>query len=88
MQPIVSMSFNVDNESPYANGFQPDYQVQEPYKNLLPIGDENEHMLKYALDLIAGSSLKRAASYSSEPAFFDSEMFNPHWNEMIVDPAK
>jgi len=89
MQPIVSMSYNADQESPYSNGFQPDYLVQEDYKNLLPVGDENEEMLKYALDLIAGNTPKGFfREYSDREVFADSEMRNPYWNEMIVDLDK
>jgi carboxyl-terminal processing protease len=86
MQPIISMSYDVNHQSPYANGFQPDYSVYEDYLNILPIGDKNETMLKYALDLISGNPPK--GLLLNNPVFdivFDSEEVYQFWNEMITD---
>lgn len=89
MQPIVTMSYNVNHYSPYADGFEPNYLLIEDYKRLLPIGDENEAMLGYALDLITGIPGK--SLYQNSPQYrliSDMEELNPFWNEMIVDPDK
>lgn len=89
MQPIISKSYNVDHNSPYSNGFDPDYLLTEDYFNLLPIGDENEAMLKYALDLISGNLPKGMTKTNIHyDVIADSEESNPFWNEMIVDLKK
>lgn len=89
MQPIVSKSYNADYNSPYSNGFNPDYLLEEDYLNLLPIGDENEALLKYALDLISGNMPKgMAINNITYNVVADSEENNPYWNEMIVDRGK
>jgi C-terminal processing protease CtpA/Prc len=89
MQPIVSKSYNVNYSSPYSDGFDPDYLLEEDYLKLLPIGDENEAMLKYALDLIAGTPVDNKAAYSHNYNIIaDSQDKDPYWSEMIVDPGK
>ncbi len=89
MQPIISKSYNVNHSSPYSNGFDPDYLLEEDYNNLLPIGDPNEAMLKYALDLIAGNPPKSPAqNLLLYNVLADSDDMDPHWNEMIVDHEK
>ena len=86
MQPIISMSYDVNHQSPYANGFLPDHSVYEDYLNILPFGDENETMLKYALDLISGNPPK--GLLLNKPFYdivFDSEEVYQFRNEMIND---
>ncbi|MDX2414775.1 MAG: S41 family peptidase [Bacteroidales bacterium] len=86
MQPIISMSYDVNHQSPYANGFQADYSVYEDYLNIIPFGDENETMLKYALDLISGNPPK--GLLLNKPVFdivFDSEEEYQFRNVMITD---
>ena len=60
MQPIVFQIYNKLGESDYTLGFTPDVEVKEWYywKNILPYGDENEALLKVALDDIRGVSTK------------------------------
>ncbi|GAB3565472.1 S41 family peptidase [Spirosoma luteolum] len=58
MQPIVSKSFNKDNQSDYSTGFKPEVEVREPL-NLLPLGDTRETMLNEALFRISGTRLAR-----------------------------
>jgi len=60
MQPIVFQIFNKLGESNYTNGFTPDIEVIEyQYWNaILPFGDENEVVLKAALDDIRGLTAK------------------------------
>lgn len=60
MQPIVFQIFNELGESDYTQGFVPDIEVveYEYWNNILPFGDENEVVLKAALDDIRGISAK------------------------------
>ncbi|MFV0565067.1 MAG: S41 family peptidase [Flavobacteriaceae bacterium] len=60
MQPIVFKIFNKNGESDYTQGFTPDIEVKEYeyWNNILPFGDENEVVLKAALDDISGNSGK------------------------------
>ena len=86
MQPIISQSSNVNYESEYYNGFDPDYYVAEDLTDLLPLGDENELLLKSALDIIQG--IKPAKDYRLPPGytvFFNSEYFDRSSFEMIDD---
>jgi len=61
MQPIVFQIFNKVDESDYTNGFTPDIEVKEWqfWNNILPFGDENEVVLKAALDDIRGVSARQ-----------------------------
>lgn len=61
MQPIVFQIFNKLGESDYTQGFAPDVQIEEwrSWKNILPYGDENEVLLKAALDDIKGVAAKQ-----------------------------
>ncbi len=87
LQPIVFQTFNKLGESDYTQGFSPDIEVQEFqfWRNILPFGDENEVLLKAALDDIRGVTTK---SYKENkisihtkplkkytPYRFDSEMY-------------
>ena len=70
MQPIVFQIFNKNGESDYTQGFTPNILVKEyDYWNvILPFGDENEVVLKAALDDIKGltpkaSGTKKTSNY-------------------------
>ncbi|WP_075340926.1 S41 family peptidase [Tenacibaculum agarivorans] len=56
MQPIVFQIYNSLGQSDYADGFEPNIKVEEfrSWRNILPFGDENEVLLKAALDDIKG----------------------------------
>ncbi len=60
MQPIVFQIYNKNGESDYTHGFTPDIEVFEHqyWNNILPFGNENEIVLKAALDDIKGTSGK------------------------------
>ena len=86
MQPIISQSSNINYESEYYNGFQPDYYLPEDLTNLLPLGDENEKLLKKALDLIKGiKPAKETSIPTGYTIYFNSEHFDPYNFEMIDD---
>ncbi len=52
MQPIVFQIYNKTGQSDYTLGFEPDIEVKEYqfWNTILPFGDENEVVLKAALD--------------------------------------
>ncbi|MDP2068181.1 MAG: S41 family peptidase [Lutibacter sp.] len=61
MQPIVFQIYNKLDQSDYTQGFVPDIEVKEYqfWYNILPFGDENEVVLKAALDNIRGISARQ-----------------------------
>lgn len=93
MQPIVFQIFNKNGESDYTSGFTPDIEVleYEYWNNILPFGDENEVVLKAALDDIRGlssktSSIKKQSNTKNleltsqkkfeQEMYIDSDFFN------------
>ncbi len=68
MQPIVFQIYNKNNESDYTQGFAPNIEVveYEYWNNILPFGDENEVVLKAALNDIRGISGKSSRSFKYE----------------------
>lgn len=88
MQPIVFQIFNKNGESDYILGFNPDIEVVEYefWNNILAFGDENEVVLKAALDDIKGitsktSGTKKASSLKSMPL----KPYNKFEKEMYLD---
>src|SRR5690606_18065929 len=86
MLPIVFKIFNKNGESNYTQGFVPDIEVKEYeyWNNILPFGDENEVVLKAALDDIRGITAKSAIEKKTYSKFlevplsrnkFDKEMY-------------
>jgi len=61
MQPIVFQIYNKLGQSDYTNGFAPDIEIEEwkSWKNILAYGDENEVLLKAALDNIKGLTARQ-----------------------------
>jgi C-terminal processing protease CtpA/Prc len=64
MQPIVFQIYNKLDQSDYTLGFPPNIEVFEKdyWFDILPFGNENEVVLKAALDDIRGLSAKQAKS--------------------------
>ncbi|MGA1030398.1 MAG: S41 family peptidase [Flavobacteriaceae bacterium] len=56
MLPIVFKVSNKDGNADYANGLQPDIEIEEDIKNLQPLGNKQEPFLKAALDQISGTA--------------------------------
>jgi len=91
MQPIVFQIYNKLGQSDYIQGFAPDIEVVEYnyWNNILPFGDENEVVLKAALDDIKGISSRMTPSKSID--FVDvveldiSVMENKFSKEMYID---
>lgn len=88
MQPIVFQIFNKNGDSDYTQGFTPDIEVKEYdyWNNILPFGDENEVVLKAALDDIRGYTTKtgtiKKASGSKSLTLKSSKKFE---QEMYID---
>ena len=90
MQPIVFQIYNKLGQSDYTQGFVPDIEVKEYqfWNNILPFGDENEVVLKAALDDIRGVTAKSLPStlYKNMKELevlqlekrFDKEMYIDH----------
>lgn len=68
MQPIVFQIYNKLGQSDYTNGFVPTTVVEEYkfWRNILPFGDENEALLKVALDDIRGLTSKSNLKISND----------------------
>ena len=86
LQPITLKIANSLGVSDYVDGFAPNFYAEEDIANLLPFGDENEPMLKAALDAIAGV----AQFKSYEPRMHyekvaDSKDLVPHKKEMYYE---
>jgi carboxyl-terminal processing protease len=87
MQPIVFQIYNKLDQSDYTQGFVPNIEVKEfqYWNNILPFGDENEVVLKAALNDIRGVSARQTKSlkFSEIKEFevsklekrFDKEMY-------------
>ncbi|MEP5340446.1 MAG: S41 family peptidase [Algibacter sp.] len=89
MQPIVFQIFNKNNESDYTQGFFPDIEVKEYefWNNILLFGDENEVVLKAALDDIRGITTKTEPSKIGENSkILKTESLTRKFeNEMYID---
>ncbi|MCP4550606.1 MAG: hypothetical protein GY834_00880 [Bacteroidetes bacterium] len=85
LQPITLKIANSLGVSDYVDGFAPTIEVYGKVADMLPFGDENEPMLKAALNAING--IAQMKSYS--PVFFeeiaDSKDFKPHSKEMYLE---
>lgn len=86
MQPIVFQIYNKNGESDYTNGFEPNIMVEEwrSWKKIFAFGDENETLLKTALNEIKGVASRPiytdyTASFLSEEGIkkvqFENEMY-------------
>ena len=63
MQPIVSKTFNAQNQSDYSNGFVPKVEVKE-FSNVVwkPLGDISDALLNEAIFQITGGRTARVAA--------------------------
>jgi carboxyl-terminal processing protease len=89
MQPIVVKIANANDVSDYVNGLIPDYIAEEDIAKLLPFGDENETLLRVALNEIKGLPLAGKKSLKSEELglrkVFDSQDLRPFSKQMYVN---
>ncbi len=89
MQPIVFQIFNKNGESDYTQGFAPDIEILEWqfWNEILAFGDENEVVLKTALDDIRGltSKIESTAKFRSINVP-DANLFEPKFEkEMYIN---
>lgn len=87
MQPIVFQIFNKNGENDYGDGFEPNITVEEwrNWDNILPFGDENEVVLKAALDDIRGVSAKIPYNENTIEAVDLDISTNKFEKEMYID---
>lgn len=88
MQPIVFQIYNKLDQSDYTQGFVPNIEVKEfqYWNNILPFGDENEVVLKAALDDIRGVSarLTKSLKFSEIKEFEVSKLEKRFEKEMYI----
>tara|TARA_R110002073_G_scaffold72537_1_gene177334 strand:+ start:329513 stop:331000 length:1488 start_codon:yes stop_codon:yes gene_type:complete len=87
LQPIVFQIYNKNGESDYIQGFEPDIEVHEyeTWYDILPFGDENELLLKTALDQIRGVATKSFVSkFKNTKAMDDSKFENKSEQVMYI----
>ncbi|MFV0540609.1 MAG: S41 family peptidase [Aestuariibaculum sp.] len=89
MQPIVFTIYNKNDESNYVHGFLPDIEVKEHnyWNSILPFGDENEILLKTALDDIRGNSGKNVLAIKATNTYKNLQLpsNNRFQYEMYID---
>ena len=89
MQPIVFQIYNKLGQSDYTQGFPPDIEVKEWtfWNNILPFGDENEVVLKTALDDIRGVAAKSVSTslFKNMKVLDVSQLENRFEKEMYID---
>lgn len=89
MQPITFQIYNKSGQSDYTQGFTPTIEIKEfkSWRNILPLGDENEVVLKAALDDIKGEATKISSKFDSNAKSIDSEFLdeNKFNKEMYIE---
>jgi C-terminal processing protease CtpA/Prc len=89
MQPIVFQIFNKNGESDYTDGFSPNVTEifeYEYWNNTLAFGDENEAILKAALDDIRGDSGRSIFTKQSSSTRLETPYSNNKFeNEMYIN---
>jgi carboxyl-terminal processing protease len=91
MQPIVAKYSNSLGVSDFVTGLAPDIAAKEDVGNLLPLGDENETLLKVVLDnIIAGKSLSlpKPTALANSNLLFSLKDKNHFGHDMFVNPHK
>lgn len=98
LHPIVATVYNGNNESNYANGFAPNYEIDELSVEfdkagyalpLLPLGDINETLLNATLTLILNTNKDeqlqqtRTGTPTLYPTFYSIQ--HKYGNEMIIN---
>ncbi|WP_430907409.1 S41 family peptidase [Maribacter sp. 2-571] len=86
IQPLIGRSANADGFFDYTSGLIPDIVLEEEIDDLGVLGDENEPLLKAALDAISGVSAKSGRTTPRMPIndFSTSKMNGPTKDNMYV----
>lgn len=88
MQPIVFQIYNKLSQSDYTQGFLPNIEVKEweSWKNILPLGDPNETVLKAALNDIKGTTARPSKFLDTTSQAIESGVVeNRFEKEMYID---
>lgn len=87
MQPIVFQIYNKLGQNDYGDGFEPNILIEEwkHWDNILPFGDENEIVLKTALDDIRGVAAKLPYEVKSFERIDIDVSTNKFEKEMYID---
>lgn len=87
MQPLVFKSINVDGNSDYINGLQPDVEYIEDLNNLGVLGEPSEPLLEVAINSILGrSSISKSRVNRMEIELLgESGMNNSDFQKMYID---
>lgn len=88
IQPLLGRNENADGFSDYTEGLVPDYVLREDVRDLGVLGEEDERMLAFTLDLITGGTAKRSFGIDGAiPANYltNSKMFKPTADKMFMD---
>ncbi|MCX6221084.1 MAG: S41 family peptidase [Bacteroidia bacterium] len=91
MQPIVAKYANSLGVSDFVTGLTPDITLKEDIGNMLQLGDENETLLKAALDNIKGLkslSLTPPSSLANSRSLIARKDLVQFSRDMYVDPQK
>lgn len=85
MQPIVFKTTNSVGVSDFVDGFAPTIFMEENFTNILPFGDENEPLLKAALNHINGISTPSLTKNIRVNSFLNSKDLKPFSKDMYID---
>lgn len=88
LQPIVFQIYNKLGQSDYTQGFGADIEIDEwmYWRNILPFGDENEVLLKAALDDIKGLPSKQSFKIGNEIIMDEKSIKKLQFeNEMYIE---
>lgn len=85
MQPIVFKTTNSVGFSDYVDGFSPDVFLVENFTDLLPFGDEDDPLLKTALNLIEGISPPAYHKNIYTNTIMNSKDLRPFSRDMYID---
>lgn len=91
MQPITVKIANSAGISDYVEGLVPDLSVKEDVGSLLPLGDENELVLKTCLDRIKGlksTAIAPASKLANSKFITGSKELAPFSHDMYIEPKK
>lgn len=86
IQPLIGRTENSAGFFEYTTGLIPDFEITEDITNMGVLGDNNEPLLAYTIDIILGNSAKsnRINNYPAKP-IADSNLKRVFNNAMIDD---
>lgn len=87
MQPIVFKTTNSEGISDFVDGFNPNVFVEEDFGNLLSFGNENDPLLKAALDHIKGITPSATVKITQLNSFKDSKDLKRFAKDMYIEPS-